>query len=78
MGIPVNNHSEFEGLVDKLRNETPLFGFVLHDSRKGHKPVAHFLTQSAAWLDELAVQSGVCTALVLRNTSSDCNDNSRP
>ena len=59
MAIPVNNYSEFDELVEKLWNETPLFGFVLHDSRKSHEPVGNFLAQSAGWLDELAIQSGI-------------------
>jgi len=59
MGIPVNNYSEFEKLVMNLWDQTPLFGFVLHDSRISHEPVGNFLTQSAVWLDELAIQSGI-------------------
>lgn len=59
MPNPVNNYSEFEELVNRLWNKTPLFGFVLHDSRKSHKGVETFLQQSAGWLDELAIQSGI-------------------
>lgn len=66
MAIPINNYSEFEDLVDRLWNQTPLFGFVLHDSRKSHQAVAAFLEQSAAWLDELAMQSGIYILFPLR------------
>jgi len=59
MALPINNYQEFDDLVEKLWNKTPLFGFVLYDSRQSHKPVAEFLQVSAAWLDELAVQSGI-------------------
>lgn len=59
MAIPVNNYLEFEQLVSRLWDATPLFGFVLHDSRESHKSVAGFLQQSAGWLDELAIQSGI-------------------
>lgn len=59
MAIPVNNYQEFEDLVDRLWNQTPLFGFVLHNSRQSHKTVAEFLKVSATWLDELAIQSGI-------------------
>jgi hypothetical protein len=59
MAIPVNNYQEFGDLVEQLWNQTPLFGFVLHDGRRSHQDVAQFLKISAAWLDELAIQSGI-------------------
>ena len=69
MGIPINNYAEFDKLVSELWNQTPLFGFVLHDSRRSHKPVASFLEQSAQWLDELAIQSGIYILFPLRQRS---------
>lgn len=66
MAIPINNYSEFEELVERLWNQTPLFGFVLHDSRESHQAVAAFLEQSAGWLDELAIQSGIYILFPLR------------
>ena len=66
MAIPVNNYEEFDRLVNMLWKKTPLFGFVLHDSREGHKPVASFLKESAQWLDELAMQSGIFILFPLR------------
>lgn len=70
MAIPVNNYQEFDELVIKLWNQTPLFGFVLYDSRESHKPVANFLQASAEWLDELAIQSGIYILFPL-NTVKD-------
>lgn len=70
MAIPINNYSEFEELVEKLWNQTPLFGFVLHDSRKSHEPVGRFLNQSAGWLDELAIQSGIYILFPLKTGKS--------
>ena len=71
MTIPVNNYSEFEALVKNLWNKTPLFGFVLHDSRRSHKPVKKFLVRSAGWLDELAVQSGIYILFPLKTGKTD-------
>ena len=69
MAIPVNDYAEFDRLVQKLWNKTPLFGFVLHDSRKSHRQVASFLEDSAQWLDELALQSGIYILFPLRKKS---------
>ena len=66
MAIPVNNYVEFDNLVRKLWSRAPLFGFVLHDSRLGHKPVALFLKKNAEWLDELARQSQIYILFPLR------------
>lgn len=59
MAIPVNNYLEFEDLVQRLWSQTPLFGFILYDSRISHRQVMTFLETSAQWLDELAVQCGI-------------------
>lgn len=77
MATPVNNYAEFDELVSKLWNQTPLFGFVLHDSRITHKPVETFLEQSAEWLDDLAVQSGVYILFPLRTEQGEF-DNPSP
>jgi hypothetical protein len=71
MAISINSYAEFDKLVNELWNQTPLFGFFLHDSRKSHKPVASFLEQSAEWLDELAMQCGIYILFPLRQRSGD-------
>ena len=71
MAIAINNYLEFETLVQKLWNRTPLFGFVLYDSRISHRAVVDFLDQSAGWLDELALQCGVYILFPLRTGESE-------
>ena len=70
MAIPINNYAEFDKLVQKLWNKTPLFGIFLHDSRRSHKPVATYLKDSAHWLDELAIQCGIYILFPLRRRSA--------
>ena len=77
MAISVNNYAEFDKTVSEYWNKTPLFGFVLHDSRISHNPVAAFLEQSAEWLDDLAVQSGVYILFPLRTKEGEF-DNPSP